>query len=189
MVQTINNRMCLLNGRDKATGSLLCPPSSLPCVSSSFLGFPYEKVTQRILYLQVLDYDRFSRNDPIGEVSLPLGRLDLTQMLSFCKELKPCADGSVSTHSHLSHYSVALIHSLFLSLLMAASNYLSPRSPSLCNEVIFSITLSRVGKSVIQAQWWHVKEVEEVIAHSRASAGNYFCPCVTTQRRIRLPWL
>uniref|UniRef100_A0A8C4NBA9 Synaptotagmin-7 n=1 Tax=Eptatretus burgeri TaxID=7764 RepID=A0A8C4NBA9_EPTBU len=58
-----------------------------------FEGFPYEKVTQRILYLQVLDYDRFSRNDPIGEVSLPLGRLDLTQMLSFCKELKPCADG------------------------------------------------------------------------------------------------
>uniref|UniRef100_UPI00358E5C4E synaptotagmin-7 isoform X5 n=1 Tax=Myxine glutinosa TaxID=7769 RepID=UPI00358E5C4E len=59
-----------------------------------FEGFPYEKVTQRILYLQVLDYDRFSRNDPIGEVSLPLGRLDLTQTLSFCKELKPCADGS-----------------------------------------------------------------------------------------------
>lgn len=58
-------------------------------------GFPYEKVVQRVLYLQVLDYDRFSRNDPIGEVSLPLNKLDLTQMQTFWKELKPCSDGSV----------------------------------------------------------------------------------------------
>uniref|UniRef100_A0A803YG55 Synaptotagmin-7 n=1 Tax=Meleagris gallopavo TaxID=9103 RepID=A0A803YG55_MELGA len=36
-----------------------------------FEGFPYEKVVQRVLYLQVLDYDRFSRNDPIGEI-IPL---------------------------------------------------------------------------------------------------------------------
>uniref|UniRef100_A0A8C0UEC6 Synaptotagmin-7 n=1 Tax=Cyanistes caeruleus TaxID=156563 RepID=A0A8C0UEC6_CYACU len=40
-----------------------------------FEGFPYEKVVQRVLYLQVLDYDRFSRNDPIGEVSIPLNKL------------------------------------------------------------------------------------------------------------------
>ncbi|KAL8182843.1 UNVERIFIED_CONTAM: Synaptotagmin-7 [Gekko kuhli] len=59
-------------------------------------GFPYEKVVQRVLYLQVLDYDRFSRNDPIGEVSLPLNKLDLTQMQTFWKELKPCSDGSGS---------------------------------------------------------------------------------------------
>ncbi|XP_048340232.1 synaptotagmin-7 isoform X7 [Sphaerodactylus townsendi] len=61
-----------------------------------FEGFPYEKVVQRVLYLQVLDYDRFSRNDPIGEVSLPLNKLDLTQMQTFWKELKPCSDGSGS---------------------------------------------------------------------------------------------
>ncbi|XP_018422715.1 PREDICTED: synaptotagmin-7 isoform X1 [Nanorana parkeri] len=59
-----------------------------------FEGFPYEKVVQRVLYLQVLDYDRFSRNDPIGEVSLPLNKIDLTQMQTFWKELKPCSDGS-----------------------------------------------------------------------------------------------
>ncbi|XP_053545241.1 synaptotagmin-7-like [Bombina bombina] len=61
-----------------------------------FEGFPYEKVVQRVLYLQVLDYDRFSRNDPIGEVSIPLNKVDLTQMQSFWKELKPCSDGSGS---------------------------------------------------------------------------------------------
>ncbi|XP_032894938.1 synaptotagmin-7 isoform X2 [Amblyraja radiata] len=61
-----------------------------------FEGFPYEKVVQRVLYLQVLDYDRFSRNDPIGEVSLPLSKVDLTQTQTFWKELKPCSDGSGS---------------------------------------------------------------------------------------------
>ncbi len=67
--------------------------------SSSHLslpGFPFEKVTQRTLYLQVLDYDRFSRNDPIGEVSIPLNKIDLAHMQTFWKELKPCSDGSVS---------------------------------------------------------------------------------------------
>uniref|UniRef100_A0A3B4CEB2 Synaptotagmin-7 n=1 Tax=Pygocentrus nattereri TaxID=42514 RepID=A0A3B4CEB2_PYGNA len=61
-----------------------------------FEGFPYEKVVQRTLYLQVLDYDRFSRNDPIGEVSIPLNKIDLAHMQTFWKELKPCSDGSVS---------------------------------------------------------------------------------------------
>ncbi|KAG9266494.1 synaptotagmin-7b isoform X1 [Astyanax mexicanus] len=61
-----------------------------------FEGFPYEKVVQRSLYLQVLDYDRFSRNDPIGEVSIPLNKIDLAHMQTFWKELKPCSDGSGS---------------------------------------------------------------------------------------------
>lgn len=66
------------------------------CCIVCFSGFPYEKVVQRTLYLQVLDYDRFSRNDPIGEVSIPLNKLDLANMQTFWKELKPCSDGSVS---------------------------------------------------------------------------------------------
>ena len=61
----------------------------------SVLGFPYEKVRERTLYLQVLDYDRFSRNDPIGEVSIPLNKVELGQIKTFWKELKPCSDGSV----------------------------------------------------------------------------------------------
>lgn len=80
-------------------------PQSLPLLSGLtfwgfsfffFPGFPYEKVVQRTLYLQVLDYDRFSRNDPIGEVSIPLNKLELANMQTFWKELKPCSDGSVS---------------------------------------------------------------------------------------------
>ncbi|KAL4005716.1 hypothetical protein ACER0C_005429 [Sarotherodon galilaeus] len=59
-----------------------------------FEGFPYEKVRERTLYLQVLDYDRFSRNDPIGEVSVPLNKVELGQLKTFWKELKPCSDGS-----------------------------------------------------------------------------------------------
>ncbi|XP_026766677.1 synaptotagmin-7b isoform X1 [Pangasianodon hypophthalmus] len=61
-----------------------------------FEGFPYEKVVQRTLYLQVLDYDRFSRNDPIGEVSIPLNKINLAHTEPFWKELKPCSDGSGS---------------------------------------------------------------------------------------------
>lgn len=72
----------------------LHPPAVLSvCVSIS--GFPYEKVRERTLYLQVLDYDRFSRNDPIGEVSIPLNKVELGQLKTFWKELKPCSDGSV----------------------------------------------------------------------------------------------
>lgn len=52
---------------------------------------------ERTLYLQVLDYDRFSRNDPIGEVSIPLNKVELGQIKTFWKELKPCSDGSVRT--------------------------------------------------------------------------------------------
>ncbi|XP_053092752.1 synaptotagmin-7 isoform X1 [Pangasianodon hypophthalmus] len=61
-----------------------------------FEGFPYEKVRERTLYLQVLDYDRFSRNDPIGEVSIPLNKVELGQHQTFWKDLKPCSDGSGS---------------------------------------------------------------------------------------------
>jgi hypothetical protein len=46
--------------------------------------------------MQVLDYDRFSRNDPIGEVSIPLNKVDLGNQQTYWKELKPCSDGSVS---------------------------------------------------------------------------------------------
>ncbi len=65
-------------------------------VPSHIAGFPYEKVRERTLYLQVLDYDRFSRNDPIGEVSVPLNKVELGQLKTFWKDLKPCIDGSVS---------------------------------------------------------------------------------------------
>lgn len=83
---------CHQDGKGGAVLELLLTSSGF---SISGTGFPYEKVVQRVLYLQVLDYDRFSRNDPIGEVSIPLNKVDLTQMQTFWKDLKPCSDGSV----------------------------------------------------------------------------------------------
>ncbi|XP_077999837.1 synaptotagmin-7-like [Glandiceps talaboti] len=55
-----------------------------------FEKFPYNKLQERVLHLQVLDYDRFSRNDPIGEVNLPLAELDLTTPTTHWKSLVPC---------------------------------------------------------------------------------------------------
>ena len=49
----------------------------------TFEGFPESKLLQRTLYLQVLDYDRFSRNDSIGEVELPLCDIHLQEVKLF----------------------------------------------------------------------------------------------------------
>ncbi|CAH1250347.1 synaptotagmin-7-like isoform X2 [Branchiostoma lanceolatum] len=59
-----------------------------------FEGFPYDKLQHRVLYLQVFDYDRFSRNDPIGEVHLPLCEVDLTESPTFWKDLRPCPNSN-----------------------------------------------------------------------------------------------
>nr|CAD7425350.1 unnamed protein product [Timema monikensis] len=40
-----------------------------------FEGFPIQKLQSRVLHLHVFDYDRFSRDDSIGEVFLPLCQL------------------------------------------------------------------------------------------------------------------
>lgn len=63
----------------------------------TFEGFPHQKLVQRTLYLQVLDYDRFSRNDPIGEVELSLADIHLQQEpVQYIKDLKPCKRSPVS---------------------------------------------------------------------------------------------
>jgi len=48
------------------------------------------------LYLQVLDYDRFSRDDPIGEVIIPLCDLDLQNPVALWRDLQPCQGHVVS---------------------------------------------------------------------------------------------
>jgi len=63
-------------------------------------GFPYNKVVTKTLYLLVLDYDRFSRDDPIGEVCLPLSELDLGAGLTLWKTLMPCKGAAVCTSLH-----------------------------------------------------------------------------------------
>ncbi|KAJ0182947.1 hypothetical protein K1T71_000923 [Dendrolimus kikuchii] len=56
-----------------------------------FEGFPIQKLQSRVLHLHVFDYDRFSRDDSIGEVFLPLCQVDLSEKPSFWKALKPPA--------------------------------------------------------------------------------------------------
>ena len=46
--------------------------------------------------MKVLDYDRFSRDDPIGEVCIPLCDVDLANGESLCRDLQPCKGHAVS---------------------------------------------------------------------------------------------
>ncbi|XP_055355998.1 synaptotagmin-7-like isoform X2 [Paramacrobiotus metropolitanus] len=62
-----------------------------PRWNESFLfeDFPIEKLKTRTLHLHVFDYDRFSRDDPIGELFIPLQDLDFTQNYDVWKPLLP----------------------------------------------------------------------------------------------------
>jgi len=46
--------------------------------------------------MKVLDYDRFSRDDPIGEVCVPLCDVDLANGETLCRNLQPCKGNAVS---------------------------------------------------------------------------------------------
>ena len=57
----------------------------------TFEGIPQDKLVARTLHLQVIDHDRFSRNDPLGETELPLADVHLqSEPLPFCRKLNPC---------------------------------------------------------------------------------------------------
>jgi len=59
-------------------------------------GFPYNKLHSRTVYLQVMDYDRFCRDDPIGEICVPLSDVDLLRGETLNKTLQPCKGHTVS---------------------------------------------------------------------------------------------
>lgn len=62
-------------------------------------GFPYNKLMNKTLFMQVLDYDRFSRDDPIGEVCIPLSDFDLVNGQTLWKNLQPCKGHAVGVAS------------------------------------------------------------------------------------------
>ena len=73
----------------------------LTCVGFGVAGFPYNKLMSRTLYMQVLDYDRFTRDDPIGEVCLPLCDISLAKEQTFWRTLQPCKGHTVSIVTNL----------------------------------------------------------------------------------------
>ncbi|XP_013416728.1 synaptotagmin-7 isoform X2 [Lingula anatina] len=54
-----------------------------------FEGFPYNKVESKLLMLQVIDFDRFSRDDVIGEVIVPLSQINLASFPAFWRYIQP----------------------------------------------------------------------------------------------------
>lgn len=58
-------------------------------------GWPHNKLLEKTIYLQVIDYDRFSRDDPIGETYIPLNEVDLSQSPIMWRYLQPCKDSRV----------------------------------------------------------------------------------------------
>jgi len=72
--------------------------------SVSVVGFPFAKLSTKTLYMKVLDYDRFSRDDPIGEVCIPLCDVDLANGETLCRNLQTCKGHAVSL---LFHYTVS----------------------------------------------------------------------------------
>ena len=46
-------------------------------------------VTRRTVVLQVWDDDKFSKDDPVGEVQIPLWEMDLYKVNDEWKELQP----------------------------------------------------------------------------------------------------
>jgi len=70
---------------------VILPTNVYHCVA----GWPHNKLLEKTLYLQVIDYDRFSRDDPIGETYIPLNEVDLSQSPLMWKYLAPCKDSRV----------------------------------------------------------------------------------------------
>ncbi|CAL4067347.1 unnamed protein product, partial [Meganyctiphanes norvegica] len=54
-----------------------------------FEGFSMQKLQTRILHLHVYDYDRFSRDDSIGEIHIPLCQNDFAEKKEMSRVLKP----------------------------------------------------------------------------------------------------
>ena len=49
----------------------------------------HEQVQERTLVLHVMDKDTFSKDDKIGEVQIPLNRMDLSRKVSVWREIGP----------------------------------------------------------------------------------------------------
>ena len=99
----------------------------------------------RTLYLQVLDYDRFSRDDPIGEICLPLTEVDLAQGQTLWRTLQPCKGHTVSVTLCVKPYKITIYSGTCLNRpAMGAATYgLFIQVVSLCKFEILESVFNR----------------------------------------------
>lgn len=73
-----------------------------PCAffASPFPQVPYVELGGRVLVMAVYDFDRFSRNDSIGEVRVPMSSVDLGRPVLAWRELQAAPREEVSTRGH-----------------------------------------------------------------------------------------
>lgn len=68
------------------------------------------EITAMSLHFVVLSFDRYSRDDVIGEIILPLNDVDLnqieTQQVAFCKEVQP---RSLKVNAQFHRHTIQLI--------------------------------------------------------------------------------
>ncbi len=54
-------------------------------------NLPYGDLNTMTLVFDINDYDRFGRNDKMGEVQVPLGSVDLGKVIQEWRDVKPPA--------------------------------------------------------------------------------------------------
>ena len=50
---------------------------------------PLAEIQRKTLFLQIMDWDRFTKNDPIGEIHIPLNQVDLSTMNREWRSIQP----------------------------------------------------------------------------------------------------
>ena len=58
----------------------------------NILKVPFNELPSKTLVFSIYDFDRFSKHDQIGQVILPLGKIDLGQVIEEWKDIQPPPD-------------------------------------------------------------------------------------------------
>ena len=89
----------LLPGSNKPEKTKTVKNSINPIFNESFrFQVPHSELKSKTLIFQVFDWDRFSKNDPIGEVKIQLGNIDVSKPLEEWRVLQPIT-GKVASKS------------------------------------------------------------------------------------------
>jgi hypothetical protein len=64
------------------------------------LKVPFNELPSKTLVFSIYDFDRFSKHDQIGQVILPLGKIDLGQVIEEWKDIQPPPDDKEAVKFH-----------------------------------------------------------------------------------------